>query len=195
MSGNVVGALKHRLLDAAIIAKHGGIIEEIEYDNFTSGITELINMLHQGDISGFLVDSQIYFVFNSIINYYEKIVKQLQLSAIVRTEKLYKGEKLSFGVLMKNKSYFEYFKNYFADNLLVLESCYHFRMNAEFPQMPADDYIFDTPRGGLFFKFLYCTIGTIGLIGICGAIYELRRHHNLRNMRSQVADVEEIEKY
>ena len=195
ISGNKVWALKHRLLDAAIIAKHGGTIRQIEEDDFTSGIKRLIKMLRQGEIPGFLVDSQTYFVFNSMINHDENLVKELQLSTLIRTENFYVGEKLSFGALIKNESHFEYFENYFTDNLLVLESCYYFRMNAQLSQMPNDDYIFDPPNGGLFYKCLYYSLGAIGLIAIFGALYEFRRQHYLKKTRSLVKADEENEKY
>ena len=179
ISGQVVGGLKHRLLDAATIAEQGGIIRGIEYNDFVSGIKQLIKLLHQGNITGFLVDTQTYYYFYNIMERENNTDEQLQTTAMIRTEKMYGSEKLYFGALMKYKSHFEYFKNYVTDNKLQLKSCYHFGINTKQPNSARDGYILD-PDGGLFYPFLYSTLGTFGVIGIFGVIYEIRRRNIFR---------------
>ena len=177
ISGEIVGGLKHRLLDAAIIAEQGGIIQEIESDNITAGIKELIKMLHQGNITGFLVDSQTYYYFYTIMENENNVDEQFQPSTMIRTEKMYGGEKLSFGALMKNKNHFEYFKNYFSDNKLQLKSCYHFRLNTKMSLSAHGGFILD-PDHHLFYKFLYFSFCILGGICIFGVIYEIKRRRS-----------------
>ena len=195
ISGNNISVLKHRLLDAAIISTHGGIINEIEYGEVVLGIKMLIKMLHDGNITGFLIDSTTYYYFYSTINYDKNVDGQLKQSTMIRTEKSYGGEKLYFGILLKNLSHFKYFENYFANNRLVLESCNNFRMNANLPPLPSDEYLFDPASGGLFFQLLFCSIGSLVFIGIFGALYEIRRHRRLQKAKTRVAVDEENEKY
>ena len=60
-----VGAIRHHLYEAMLIAKHGGMLIDFEdnRENVTEGIRYLVNMLQRKDIDGFVLDRYTLLIF------------------------------------------------------------------------------------------------------------------------------------
>ena len=65
----------------------------------------------------------VYFSENLKEKKYRKIAEGIRNVNIIKTEKLFRGEPLSIGMLVKNVEDYEYFKTYFENNRLQLEEC------------------------------------------------------------------------
>ena len=62
MSGKTVGTLMYRSYDAAIVAKHGGVIDPIDYNDVITGIDHLLQRLFEKNLPGYYFHL-IYFSF------------------------------------------------------------------------------------------------------------------------------------
>ena len=177
MSGKNVGALKNRLLEGLIVAKHRGIIKEIQHNNVSDGIDTMIQMLNNGTITGFVLDTVTYHYF---VSWSKHSLKGKKLSyadhfaKLFRSDVSYEGDKLSFGVLFKNEPDISFFQDYFSENQLYLEACYNLQLNAKMAYSKEKSFLFD-PAGGMFYTMLYWLIGLVGAIVVFGTVYELRR--------------------
>ena len=52
MAGHTVGTLMYRNYDATIVAKHGGVIDPIDYPDVLSGIDQLLRRLLEEENTG-----------------------------------------------------------------------------------------------------------------------------------------------
>ena len=55
---------RYRLHDIALVAQHGGILHQGSIDHTLTGIDELIDMLKNGTIDGFLLDRNSFYYFS-----------------------------------------------------------------------------------------------------------------------------------
>ena len=62
--GKKVGVLQGRLHDIAVVAQHGGILKPGSIRHTMWGIDELLTMLQDNTISGFLIDRNTYYHFS-----------------------------------------------------------------------------------------------------------------------------------
>lgn len=139
-------------------------------------------------VDGFLVDSRAtYFYFQTNKGNTKKELSSFLDDDTIRTEKQYKGEKLSLGVLLKNVNAYRFFETYFQNNRLYLETCGTLKSNRKEDEEESRPDIF-SPEGGYFFPFLKCTGTTLGLICIFGVLYEIKRRMSLRKIRAQAND-------
>ena len=181
--GNNIGILRHRLEDITMVIQHGGMVHEVRYNTTMQGIIELIEKVESKVINGFLLnkDTYQYFVGNMKRPEYKKIGETVQ-KRIVKTEKLFRGEGLSFGMLVRNMEDYKYFENYFHNNRLFIEACYAAESSKVNMEHEADDGSSDSQ---LFYTFLYYSIGILAVIGIIGLLYELRAHYKANSAIEQ----------
>lgn len=195
MSGSKIGALKYRDYDATLIVKHGGVVRETDAWNFYSDVLMLVRMLRTGIIDGFVLDKytlaftigyfnwkkteqdfllarnisspgESYEVRREDIEFFEK--------KTYRTLKDYQGEKLAYGVLVKNREDYDYFRHAMEDNRIALEAAVGSLMNEQFPRVKEPD-IFATSSE--HFQDAIKIIGIIiGLIGLFGLFFEIPRN-------------------
>ena len=142
------------------------------------GIGELIGLLHRKVIHGFLLNKQMYYDFLKDI----KKLKYKQQALInrnvqmVQMEMVHKGDRLAYGMLVKHYDHYEYFRKYFENSWLHLQACHNIKNNRQFYLMPKHESGFFTPEAGLFFPFLYYSLGILSLVFCFGVIYEMIRH-------------------
>ena len=178
IAGKVVGCLNYRLNDAALIAQHGGIVHTIEYNDTTVGIGELMLLLKDEVINGFIINRQIYYDF--IRNIKKPIyTKQAVISQIsmCQIEVHPQQDRLAYGMLVKNHHDYQYFRTFFENNWLHLQACQNIKNNHKMTSMPNYGMDFFALKGGLLTSFLHLLIGILCAIFCFGLIYELRRHY------------------
>lgn len=178
VSGMKVGALRHRTYESTIIAKSGGILVDVNHEDVYKGINDLIVLLRKKEIDGFVLDRNTFlmFLYNKS---YKDSVKYL-LTKTLQTEKYYQGEKLSYGMLVKDYGDFMYLNDYILDNLDVINTCnglvinmYAGKVNTE-----SENLLFSS-SGDYFWPSCTTLSIVIGLIMVFGVIYEYyRRGHS-----------------
>lgn len=177
MAGEKVGCLNYRANDAIIIAQQGGVVHTIEYNDTVNGIGELIDLLQKKVIHGFLVNKQMYYYFlKSIVKAkYKRQAERSEKVQMIQQEMMYQGDQLAYGMLIKQKHDYDYFRTYFENNWLHLQTCHQVQNNRKFSLMPRVETSLFSPESGLFLPFLYYSLGILGLISCFGVIYEMRR--------------------
>lgn len=178
IGGKKVGVLKHRIHDIAIVAQHGGIIHTGKIYKTMDGIYDLIMMLHNKTIDGFLIDRNTYYHFSKRMKRpkYAHFEKLIQRDRLLYTEKQYhKNDKLMCGMLVKNDEDYEYFKSYFVNNHLQLESCNLLKMNKK-KSFENRYEVSMFASDGLFLSFLYISLIILGVFLLFGLVYEGRAH-------------------
>lgn len=205
MEGEYVGALKFRTHEAHVIAKLGGKYKATRSGNFTGGIMELVDMVNRTEISGFLLDMYSVWYANSQLKwrsendstvkpYYEFFKNKLR-----SVEKTIKGEKLSYGILVRDYEDYEYFHDYVVDNALVEETMLALEWNFEKKEkkIMEDKAVFLTSDKGPYFK-QSIKIGAmfLGVIITFGFFYELyRRKSTIKKFKFREIVKVSIENY
>ena len=183
IGGKKIGWLKHRLYEAAIIAQHGGTIHVVEDDNFFSGIKKLLQLLKNGTVQGIVLDTYAFNTFkfhtsNPSDKLHDKDISRIIYNKTKHIEVTNKGEKLSFGVLVRHSVDNYYFRKYFTDNQLQMEACIGFQLNLIIENETTNDDLFSTDAG-LFWPFFAATSGILAAIICFGIIFELHRRKYL----------------
>ena len=198
MNGNHVGALKFRNYEAALIVKQGGILKESSEGNFYSQLFTLIQMLRHEEIHGFVLDK---YTLAHAIEYFEwkngnidPLLKSKEdplgeayqtkkddidffNNRTFRTPKTYVGEKLSYGVLVKDADIYSYFRDAVRDNRLFLETSIGSEMNKLFPTNNKPE-IFSAH--GEHFRNTMLVISVIFcMIFLFGIMYEFYQRRNV----------------
>lgn len=179
--GARVGALRHRVYDACLIAEKGGILIDSHAKNDEEGIFKLIQLLQARKIDGFILDRYTYIIFmGSSRNLKSKDSKiKLAIDYInertIKTEQKIESKKLSFGMLVKNKEDFEYFAEFARDNREVINACTGLMINMN------SAYIKVTRSQNILFskEYFWPSFAVVSVIlgSICffGAVYEIFR--------------------
>ena len=193
MNGKTVGTLKFRSYDATVVAKHGGILRAIEYDNVTSGIDSLVDRLFststkdnttQDRLDGFLVDKHTYYYYLK-----ETLKKTGTFGKMEHTtfaEKSLSGEKLSFGMLLKNRSDYHYLRTYIEDNWLHFDACQEIMVNGMVKRIERRrESALAQATDGFFFPIIKVSAILLAVVCCFGVIYEVKRKNYVRVCRQQ----------
>ena len=190
MIGSNVGALKFRDYDASLIVEHGGVVKETTAWNFYSDVLMLIRMLKNNEIHGFIIDKYTlaytteYFLWKK--NHTDHLLSKNMSGGetynerkddieffnknTYRTLKLYSGEKLSYGVLVRNIDDYNYLRDAVKDNRLVLETSVDSELNAFFQSVKKVNLF---SSSGIYFLHSVKLIASIlGFFSILGLFYE-----------------------
>ena len=189
--GKLIGALKYRLHDSTLIAQHEGILRAIEFNNTVVGVVQLIKQLQRRHIDGFLISRATYYYYIRVIKEnikYKEYKESIANVQMIRTEKFYLGNKLVAGMLIKNREVYEYFKTYFEYNWLQIQGCYAYNLNYKDKKFNNDMY---SPYEGLFYPFLYGSLGILGVIICSGVLYETRNYFVKRRTIKSTSNVKE----
>ena len=183
LAGKKIGALKDRLADLIVIAQHGGVAIEIAHNDTMIGIGDLIKMVKEKRIDGYLINRSTYYTFTRSIKEKEKyknISTYLDKLNLTRTEKFNLDTQLVSGMLIKNVRHYEYFRTYFESNWYQIQSCLSYNLNMKENDFKLDQ-LFTGNIHGLFYPFFYVSLGISGIVMLAGSIYQLVCH--LRNRK------------
>ena len=154
MSGATVGVLKYREYEASLAVHQGAVIKETEAKDFHADLLELLRMLRTHQVSGILLDKYTLVYARGYLQWMKGELESDAKSdpydvriADIRyftgnTEhrlKEYDGDKLSYGVLVKNLRDYRYLNGAVRDNRLSLETATESAMNQLFPRDSEED--------------------------------------------------------
>ena len=179
MLGSKVGAIRHRLYEAIVTAKHGGILIDIQPMNVPDGVRDLIIMLKNKEINGFVLDRYtlllLYRHFENI-DIYKDVIEFLKTRTI-QTEMSYMRDEFSYGILVKDKEDYTFLSEFVMGNRDVLNTCNDLLINkysSEVRVEPIKNPLFST-SGKVFLPTVIALSIIITLITCYGILYDIRR--------------------
>ena len=137
-------------------------------------------MLKSKEIDGLMLDRFTVANFYQHVDHHPqaKLVSYFIKTSTMHSEMLYKGEKLSYGILVKRKEDYEYFVDFVRDNQQVINACNRLFLNrqSEYEKIQDDEeLILFQADGSLFWPpFIMGTV-CISCIVCFGVAYEWRR--------------------
>ena len=178
LSGKKVGTLRYRLHDIALVAQHGGILYQGRIDKTLKGIGELIEMLENKTIDGFILDRNTYYYYYKRAEEARNIRMTLKMRSlgVLKTVKTHKEKGFTCGIMFKYVDDYNFFKSYFQNNHMYLQSCNSLRMNTE-KQFTPQSNLFAT-GDGVTESVLYYSLGVLGVGLLVGALFEGRKYCN-----------------
>lgn len=187
-----VATLRFHDFDQYLITQHGGRVVTVNYDNLHNGFSKMVAMLRQEKIDGFLLDkwtlrrvTQIIQVLNKDKKVTDKTRGQITyfMQETIRTEKTINWEKFSYGILVRDREIYEYFRNAFTDNRLREElrlSLSYVRQKTRSTRKYGNIFYSEmshlfSPQGAFFGRAIATISCLIGAILVFGVYYEWKR--------------------
>ena len=184
MTGSKIAAMRNRLYDAIVVAKNGGVLIQIRQINATDGIHQMVLMLKNKHINGFVLDKYTMLLFNRVFENtatHKNVVNFLKTKT-VRTEISHTGEQFFYGVLVRNLNDYDFLAEFIKDNRVVLNTCNSLLINKYSSEGKEDQVrnpLFST-SGDIFWSS-FITIIIIIIVMFCfGMLYELMRKRKIR---------------
>ena len=181
--------LRYRYYDALLVSSHGGFNVSSEGDHFESSVYDLVRRLRTNQIDGMLLDKYTLwsiignFSLHAPTNGIERSLdapRRAEMIAFMRNSVLttieYKAEVLTYGILVKEKTDFDFLNDAIRSNRFMLE------MNLVERWNKAQDAFFDRHAPRLFdveqsyFQMAVLSL-CVALLLICmfGGLYEYNR--------------------
>ena len=174
------------MYDAILIAKHGGVLVDIEPNNATNSIHQLIEKLKKKEIDGFVLDRYLLLLFYQFFEHSESHSDDVQFlkTQTIRTEISYSEDQFSYGILVKESVDYEFLADFMMDNRDVINTCNGLLINNFSTAMKYDrleNPLFST-SGEVFWPSFLTGMIIIAMICLFGFLYEMfRRHERYRN--------------
>lgn len=186
------------------LAKSGGKISlrnDKNINSFDMDIMTLIGSLKAGDVEGIILDKYTYsYLVQMLVEMWKKddfkvFGKQSEFARgnieYLLTEtsfisKLYPGESMTYGALVRDKEVFNYFKDAIIDNRPILESYIALKtIAAEDPPNPIALFEITSPYFTNVVIFLSVAMGGVLMLGVGIEMIRLRRSTCKRNLHHQ----------
>ena len=176
-----MGVLKGRLADAVFVTRSGGRIRESTGRTLRDGLPELIALTQNDSIRGFFLDTFTY--MHTKRHFHETGMPRQVLDFIMNqsteTEVEFPGakeERSVYGILIKDKRDFEYFRYAFEDHKEEFDMCERWGLNIR--KTGADKKkkqgIF-SPSGGHFWPLFTGNVVVLLVLLCFGIVYEIVR--------------------
>lgn len=180
--GQIVGVLKFRDYDKAYVTKNGGVVHHVQGENFFEELYNLSLALRDKKIDGIIFDKSTMHYSQGLLqqkaavgNMSERITAaDFFINKTLRFEKEFVGEKMAYGVLVKYKRHYDYFRSALADNRLSLVSDKEANWNTEKVEVHTNQDLF-SPSGFYFVNGMIWIWSTIGVIIVFGVLFEIKR--------------------
>ena len=186
MEGSKVGAIQHRLYDAILIGKHGGVLVDIEATNTSDGIHQLVTKLKTNEIDGFVLDRYtllLYYRHFGNNTTHKDDIAFLKKKTVL-SEMIYEGSQFSYGVLVKNIDDYEFLVDFVMDNRDVINTCNNLYINNHnIEGKKVRNLLFSASAGTIWSSYITTSI-TIVLICSFGITYEMWRRKVFNTAKS-----------
>ena len=119
-----VGTIRHHTYEGILVASNGGLLVDVDCNNITDGIDRLVQMLHTGDIDGFVIDRYELLLFWDHFGNdrnLENSVRYLKTHTVF-TEISHQDE-LMYGVLIRAEEDYQFLSEFVQNNRDVISSC------------------------------------------------------------------------
>ena len=175
MDRSIVGALAHNTYDASVIAARGGKYRPTNYSTGSfASLIELFSKLENGQIDGFAMNWMAYSnAIQAILMRKGMSVDEMQKweGNFVTTKVIYKEEHLSYGLIVRDDSDYDYLKDAFSDFRIIHETTFILEHNKDGVINPTKLNYFNQ-----YFNDAIKGVGIIlGIISFIGIIYEILR--------------------
>ena len=188
MMNQRVGVIKGRVFDTFVVSQGGGIVCFNEnVDNFHADVFELLLKLEQGDIDGVMLDSYTlkYVTYRMILHRNNSVVRWDRVSGFflhhtLRAEKTYEGQKLTYGMLIKELDDFEYFKDIIAESRLNIELTWNYHMNRLEEMHHGHSELHEHSN---FHDAVVIISVVVVVVILLGALYEAKRRKDMKKSR------------
>ena len=190
MDGEKVGVLKDRIHDMSIVARHGGVLHVGTVGHTMRGIDQLITMVENKTVSGYLVDKNTYRYFNSRLKeeMYKNLAIKFERLGMTMTEKSNPGYHLKCGMLIRRREDYDFFREYLDNNRLIMHTCNDARMTT-LSDESEEGSNFMTADGSLFKKVITYVLSIVGAIVVIGLLIEAVRYY-VKNRKSNATTPE-----
>jgi len=178
MAGKDIAVMKGRSHDIQIVADQGGVLRIGTIGHTMRGIEELIDLLENKTVQGFLIDRNTHYHFNNRIEEgkYKYIGDRIKHIDMVRTEKVHTMETLSCGMLIRNLQDYNFFKAYFDNNRLDIRSCNSMRLNTKDKAELKPSNMFGSDSE-IFTTVLIYSVSIVGAMMVVGLVVEGKRYY------------------
>ena len=177
-----VGTIRHHTYEGILIANNGGVLVEVDSSNITDGIKHLVEMLHEKEIGGFVIDRYELLLFCELFaddDNFKDAVESIR-DHMMLTE-LSHAEELMYGVLIKAEENYQFLSEFIQSNRDVISGCNSLflrrftRKSSVMNHQPSMNAMKGELYGPQMFwpAFLSCAVLVI-IIGIFGFIYEVK---------------------
>jgi len=187
MHGKTIGVFRYRAFDAAFVAKHGGKIKETRGISEDENLHDMKDMLSSSSVDGIFMDKYTYMYALSFAKKVQggggissKSIEDAEffLESTQRTKVDFDGEKMSYGILVREEDDYDFFEEYIRQNQVVYETCALLHLNEEDDNGDGHHDIFSTEdEDAPFYDFLYACVGIIAGIIIVGIVFEILRKY------------------
>ena len=177
MKGARVGTVKSHIYEAIVISGEGGMIVDVDKDNIATSIHQLVQMLHEDAIDGFVIDKYELMLFYDHFkesDVYKRTVEYLR-NHCIHTE-ISRPKHLMYGLMVKNIHDYNFLADFIRSNMDVISSCTNlFLSNYTTGRgiVGQRRSLFSTDGGMFWPSFTACGTVIIVII-VCGSLYEFR---------------------
>ena len=192
MFGKTIGVLKYRVFDASFVAKLGGSIRETSGKSEVEDAFELKRMISQRgsegpEVSGIFVDKYTYMFLLSVARFANRLnntFNDIKSTARFFLQKTYKkkqsfeGDRMSYGIVVRDEEDFRFFSDFFRHNLVVHETCAQLELNEmdEYTtQQQKDMFMGGAPRYYPILNAILVGAILVGAILLVGGLVEIWR--------------------
>lgn len=183
LHGKKVGGLKTGLVEATIVAQHGGFFESIDSTDTIENIMELFVLLDEERIDGIILSRPTYYFFLEKLKKekYRMFVERLETIKTDMTEKALVRGKLVLGALMRDTKSYTYFQKYLKTNWLQIQVCNAFNLNYKAQQSESSG---SSSFGVESSYIIYVLMFILLLIMSIGWCYE-KKHHSKNSVEQR----------
>merc|ERR1719427_1161617 len=178
MAGKNVAVMIGRAHDIQLVSDKGGVVHIGTIKHTMWGMNELLSLLENKTVQGFLVDRNTHYHFNNRIKEgkYAYIGERIKHMDMVRTEKVHTMETLSCGMLIRNLQDYNFFKAYFDNNRLDIRSCNSMRLNTKDKAEVKPSNMFGSDSE-IFTTVLIYSVSIVGAMMVMGLVVEGKRYY------------------
>ena len=189
MAEQKVGTL-NRTYENSLVVENGAVLVSTGSNDFneTENFFSLIKNLKRGRIDGFLIDKYTYRSFkeNLLLMIKNEEIVKFFLSGTIITDVQHRGEDLSYGVLIKFKKRYDYFKPMFESNKLAFHATIMQYLNngarnstsQNEDELKTETFDYAALRDLELAYFLI----PLGIIVLFGMLFEILRNYRMRNV-------------
>ena len=180
MEGFRIGVLKGRLSDAIFVTRSGGRIYETNHTSLTNGLTELVEGVKNDKISGFFLDT---FTYMHVIRHSEETNLSEEVLRFIHngskaTEIEFPGEKKErtiYGVLVKDKDFYEFLRFAIFDHKEEFDMCERWGLSITKTAPKTSNGLngLFAPSGEYFWPLFIGNMVVIAVILCFGGIFEV----------------------
>lgn len=188
MNGKYIGGIRYRLYEATYVADNGGILIDVESPTISDGIHDLIEMLKNENIDGFILDKYALLIFHremQEVDLYSEDVTFLKTKTR-RAEILHTDKRYSYGILVKSTEDYVFLGDFVRDNRIVLNTCNQLLINKfgkmEMPDDEPSPLLSISMSNKLFWTTFIIITSVLTIICSFGMVYEICRRRGKKGV-------------